>query len=142
MNNEKIIRELNELCKNSFVEYLGIHFTESSKNSVTAFIEIQPHHLQPKGVVHGGVYLAFAETLAGAGSALIAEAEGKIALGATVNAQHIAPASDGKIWGTATLTYQGITKHIWDVEITDENGKLISLSRVNNSIKEMNHLKE
>lgn len=140
MDSDHIVSKLNQLCKNSFVDHLGIQFTNSAENTLEAYIELKPHHFQPKGFVHGGVYMAFAETLAGAGSALIAEAEGKLALGASINSQHIAPAKGGMILGKATLTYQGITKHVWDVEISDENGKLISLSRVNNSIKEFSQI--
>ena len=142
MTNEEIVAELNRLCENSLIDHLGIQFTEYTGNSITAFIEIKAHHFQPMGVVHGGVYLAFAESLAGAGSSLIAREEGKVALGASVSGQHIAPVSSGTIWGIARLTYRGITKHIWDIEIRDSNDKLISISRVNNSIKELNQSKD
>ena len=130
------IEELNSYCRNSFIDHLGIVFTEYDDESISGSIEIGETHLQPAGVVHGGVYVALAETLAGAGSSLLLEPD-KIALGATVNSQHITSASKGKITGIATIIHSGIFKHIWDVKITDDIGKLISICRVTNSIKEL-----
>jgi uncharacterized protein (TIGR00369 family) len=132
------IDELNQICKNSFVEHLGIRFTSFDGTTITGIIDITPFHLQPQGVVHGGVYIAFAETIAGAGSALLVEKEGKAALGNTIQSQHISAMKQGRITAKGTLVHKGTFKHIWDVQITDDSGKLISLSRVSNSIKELN----
>jgi len=130
------IDELNKICKDSFIDYIGITFTKYRAGYVSGTIELAPHHLQPAGVVHGGVYISLAETLAGAGSMLLVGEEGKIAFGTAVNSHHIASAKGGEIIAEAELIYKGIFKHIWDVKISDRNGKLISMSRVTNSIKE------
>lgn len=132
------LEELNRICKNSFVDHLGIRFTAFDGKSISGVIDITPFHLQPVGVVHGGVYIALAETIAGAGSSLLIENEEKIALGNTINSQHISSLKSGRITATGTLIHKGTFKHIWDIKITDESGKLISISRVNNSIKELN----
>lgn len=137
-----MIKELNRICKNSFIDHLGIQFTEFNGEQIVAIIELTKIHLQPKGIVHGGVYISMAETIAGAGSSLIVESEGKIALGTTVNSQHIASSKGGKIIATGELIHKGTFKHIWDVKITDDQGKLISISRVTNSIKDLNHSNE
>ncbi|MFC2090160.1 PaaI family thioesterase [Bacteroidota bacterium] len=130
------IQELNHICKGSFIEELGLIFTGFEQKKIEGYIDLSSSHLQPMGVVHGGVYISMAESLAGAGSSILVQNTGKISLGATVTSQHIASAKKGRIFGTGTLVYEGITKHIWDVSISDENGKLISLSRVSNSIKD------
>lgn len=137
-----MIEELNRICKNSFIDHIGLQFTAFDGNHISAFIELAEYHLQPKGVVHGGVYISMAETIAGAGSSILVENEGKIALGTTVNSQHIASAKSGKIVASGELIHKGIFKHIWDIKISDESGKLISLSRVTNSIKELNQSNE
>jgi uncharacterized protein (TIGR00369 family) len=129
------IDQLNEICKNSFVDHIGIRFTQYDGERIAGEIEIANHHMQPGGVVHGGVYLSIAETVAGAGSQLMVMDEGKTAYGVTVNSQHIAPVTSGKITATGKLIHKGIFKHTWDIEITDKSGKLISISRVTNSIK-------
>jgi 1,4-dihydroxy-2-naphthoyl-CoA hydrolase len=129
------INELNDICKNSFVDHIGIRFTQFDGERISGEIAIAPHHMQPGGVVHGGVYLSIAETVAGAGSQLMVMNEGKTAYGVTVNSQHIAPVTSGKITASGKLIHKGIFKHTWDIEITDDSGKLISISRVTNSIK-------
>lgn len=133
------IEELNKICRNSFVDHLGIRFVSFDGKCISGKIEIEGLHLQPVGVVHGGVYISLAETLAGAGSMLLVESEGKVALGTTVNSQHIASVSSGVISAVGEIIHKGSFKHIWDVKISDENGKLISISRVTNSIKENNY---
>jgi 1,4-dihydroxy-2-naphthoyl-CoA hydrolase len=129
------IDELNDICKNSFVDHIGIRFTQFDGEQIAGEIEIANHHMQPGGVVHGGVYLSIAETVAGAGSQLMVMDDGKTAYGVTINSQHIAPVTAGKITATGKLIHKGIFKHTWDIEITDKSGKLISISRVTNSIK-------
>jgi len=132
------IEELNRICRETFIDHVGIWFESFDGERMTATLMVTPKHLQPAGVVHGGVYISMAETLAGAGSMLLVMNEGFLAFGVTVNSQHIASVTGGKITADATLIHKGSFKHIWDVKITDENGKLISISRVTNSIKENN----
>jgi len=130
------IEELNRRCKGSFLEYLGITFTSFNEGMIEGEVDLDERHLLPQGYVHGGVYLSLAESVAGAGSLLMVHEQGKTALGATVSSQHLAAAQKGKLTCTGKLIHQTITKHIWDLEIRDDSGKLISISRVSNSIKE------
>lgn len=136
------IEELNNACKNSFIDHIGIRFTQFEGATITGEIELSDFHLQPGGVIHGGVYISIAETIAGAGSTLLVMDEGKTALGTTINSQHIASVKEGKIVATGKLIHKGTFKHIWDIEITDHSGKLISISRVTNSIKDLEHTTE
>ncbi len=129
------IQEINRICQNSFSDHLGISITEFTGDTITGNLKITPVHQQPQGFVHGGVFLSLAETIAGAGSLLLVYKYGKAALGNSVNSQHLAAAKEGILTCRAVLLYKGIFKHIWDVEITDDSGKLISVSRVTNSIK-------
>ena len=131
------IEELNEICKGSLIELLGIKFTAFDAESITGTIELNSAHLQPAGFVHGGVYISLAETLAGAGSSVLLQNESKLAFGTTVNSQHLDSVRGGKLTGIAKIIHKGSFKHIWDVKITNELGKLISISRVTNSIKEL-----
>jgi len=129
------LQEINRICKNSFSDHLGISISEFKGETITGKLKITSVHQQPQGFVHGGVFLSLAETIAGAGSLLLVHKDGKAALGNSVNSQHLAAAREGELTCRAVLIYKGIFKHIWDVEITDDSGKLISVSRVTNSIK-------
>ena len=134
------IEEINKVCEGSFIDHIGIQFIELEGVDIAGTIDITEAHLQPAGYVHGGVYISLAETLAGAASSVLLDGEEKLAFGTTVNSQHIASVREGKITGLGTLIYKGTFKHIWDIKITDDSGKLISISRVTNSIKELKQI--
>ena len=117
------------------MELLGIEFTEATENSLEARMPITPKLYQPMEVVHGGALISLAESVGSAASFLLVDPEQFNVLGSVVNTQHIAPPRKGTLRAKATLLLKADFKHIWDVEIMDDFGKLISISRVTNSIK-------
>jgi 1,4-dihydroxy-2-naphthoyl-CoA hydrolase len=131
-------KELNRICKGTLIDLLDIEFTAFSDSTVEATMEIQAKHLQPMGFVHGGALLALAETVGSAGSFLLVDSDLFHVFGSAVNGQHLAPARNGTLFAKASLSVLTDFKHVWDVEIKDENGKLISISRVTNSVKPKN----
>ena len=131
-------KELNRICKGTLIDLLDIVFTSISETTVEATMEIQPKHHQPMGFVHGGALLALAETVGSAGSFLLVDPELFHVFGSAVNGQHLAPAQKGILFAVASLTVKTDFKHVWDVEIKDDTGKLISISRVTNSVKPKN----
>ena len=129
------VDELNRLCRGSFIELLGIKFTAFTGDSVEAEMKITPDHFQPMGVVHGGALISLAETVGSAGSFLLTDPEEYAVLGSVVSSQHLSPAHEGRLRAVARLIFRGDHQHVWDVEIRDRERKLISISRVTNSIK-------
>jgi uncharacterized protein (TIGR00369 family) len=129
------IEEINRACKDTFMEFLGIEFTASTENSLEARMPITPKLYQPMKVVHGGALISLAESVGSAASFLLVDPDQFNVLGSVVNSQHIAPARQGTLTASASLLVKSDFKHIWDVEIRDDSGKLISISRVTNSIK-------
>jgi len=132
------IEEINRACKDTFMELLGIEFTHASESSLEARMPITPALYQPMAVVHGGALISLAESVGSAASFLLVDPENFNVLGSSVNSQHIAPARTGILFAKASLLVKAAYKHIWDVEIRDDAGKLISVSRVTNSIKPRN----
>ncbi len=130
--------ELNRICKGTLIDLLDIEFTSISENTVEAIMQIHPKHHQPMGKVHGGALLALAETVGSAGSFLLVDSDLFHVFGSAVNGQHLAPARSGTLSAMASLTVLTDFKHVWDVEIKDDAGKLISISRVTNSVKPKN----
>ena len=129
------IDEINSACKDTFMELLGIEFTTATENSLEARMPITPKLYQPMDVVHGGALISLAESVGSAASFLLVDPDKFNVLGSSVNSQHLAPARKGTLTAKATLLVKADFKHIWDVEIKDDTGKLISISRVTNSIK-------
>ena len=129
------IEDINRACRNTFMELLGIEFTASTENSLEARMPITPKLYQPMNVVHGGALISLAESVGSAASFLLVDPDKFNVLGSVVNSQHLAPAREGILNARAKLLMKADFKHIWDVEIRDDSGKLISISRVTNSIK-------
>ena len=129
------IDEINAASKNTFMDFLGIEFTDASECSLEARMPITPKLYQPMEVVHGGALISLAESVGSAASFLLVDPEHFNVMGSVVNSQHIAPARKGTLYAKASLLVKADFKHIWDVEIKDDSGKLISISRVTNSIK-------
>jgi uncharacterized protein (TIGR00369 family) len=129
------IKELNRICKSTLIDLLDIEFTAYTERSVEAKMEITPKLFQPMGIVHGGAYLALAESVGSAGSFLLVDPLQFDVFGSSVNGQHLAPAREGFLHARAELVFESDFKHVWDVEISDDTNKLISISRVTNSVK-------
>jgi len=130
----KEIDQLNDFCANSMIGVLGIVFTKFKINSIHATMPVNSKTCQPNGWLHGGASLAFAESLAGAGSFLIIDREKYNVFGMQVSGNHISSINNGSLNGDAQLIHKGKTTHIWEVKITGENDKLISVVRVTNII--------
>jgi 1,4-dihydroxy-2-naphthoyl-CoA hydrolase len=129
------IEELNRLCRGTLIELLGIRFTAFTASTVEAVMPVTPQLFQPMGTVHGGALIALAETVGSAGSFLLVDPDQFVVMGSVVQSQHLSPARRGTLHASAVLTFKGDFKHIWDVEIKGEEGQLISVSRVTNSVK-------
>jgi 1,4-dihydroxy-2-naphthoyl-CoA hydrolase len=130
------VDEINEFCKNSMVEHLDIKFVEVTPTTVTARMPVHAPTHQPMGYLHGGASLALAETVGSAGSLFLIDPAKFTVFGIQVSANHISSIRDGFVVAKATIIHQGRTTHVWDVEIRDEENKLISVARVTNAIVE------
>jgi uncharacterized protein (TIGR00369 family) len=127
-----------QLVKNPFedrptyVGLSGIELTEASSDFAAGRIEITEHHMQPYGVVHGGVYCTLAETLASTGAAMWAVEQGlEGAVGVSNKTDFLRPTTSGVLIGKATPIHRGRTQQLWQVNITSEdNGKLAAQSQV------------
>ena len=84
---------------------------------------------QPFGFLHGGASLALGETACSMGAASLIDTEQYIPLGLEMNAKHISSTTEGTVYASATVIHQGKTTQVWNIEITDDSGKLISIMR-------------
>mgnify|MGYP000267583407 CR=1 FL=1 len=130
------LEELNKMCQGTFISQIEIEFTDFGDTYMKARMPVNNKTKQPMGSLHGGASLALAESVAGAGSMAIIDTKKYIAYGFQVSGNHLTPVHSGEVWANAQLTHKGNSVHIWDVQITDKNGTLISIVRVSNMIKE------
>ena len=85
---------------------------------------------QPVGRLHGDMQASIAEALASLGDERRRRPEGKIGLGKSNHASLLRPKSEGTIYAVARRRHRGRTTWIWDVELSDDEGRLCALSRV------------
>jgi 1,4-dihydroxy-2-naphthoyl-CoA hydrolase len=132
------IELVNEAMKNSLIGNLGIEVTNIGKGIVEGFLILSEKNSRPGGILHGGANLSMAETLAGLGSMLLVDLNENDVLGTQVSGNHTGVLSEGKALATAKIIHQGNKTHIWNVDVRNENGKLISTVRVTNMIVKRN----
>ena len=90
---------------------------------------------QPYGILHGGASCVLAETLGSIGGAFCVDINTQIVVGLEINANHLRPAKDGYVTGTARPIHIGRTTHVWDIKITNEKGDLVCISRLTLAVK-------
>jgi 1,4-dihydroxy-2-naphthoyl-CoA hydrolase len=130
------IEQINKACENTFIEYLGIVFTNYGEDFIEAKMPVDYNKHQPMGLLHGGASLALAETVASGGSFVLVDEKKYNVLGLQVTGNHISSMSEGILFARAELVHKGSSTHVWDVKLSTEDGKLISVARVTNIIIE------
>ncbi|WP_199171363.1 MULTISPECIES: PaaI family thioesterase [unclassified Sporosarcina] len=127
------MKELNLLdsidLEQTLIGALGITFTQLDPDKVVCEMPVGPKTVQPMGLLHGGASVALAETAASIAAALNLNPETHYPVGLEINANHIRGKKDGVVTATAVPFHKGRTSMVWDIQITDEIGKLISVSR-------------
>jgi 1,4-dihydroxy-2-naphthoyl-CoA hydrolase len=113
-----------------FNRALGLVFTKATADEVAAELTVGPQHLQPYGVVHGGVYCAMIETLSSAGAAITAMAQGMSVVGLENSTSFIRAVREGKLHAVARPLLRGRRSHVWEATITDDAGKVCATGRV------------
>jgi len=109
------------------VKHLGIRFVETGKDLVVAELEIRPELLTTTGALHGGTLMAFADTVGAAGTVVnLAQGQSTATLESKTN--FFAAARSGTVRAEATPLHKGKRTHVWQTRITDESGKLLSLT--------------
>ncbi len=131
-----LIRELNQFCTNTLVEHLGIEFTEAGEDFLKARMPVDNRTKQPMGILHGGASLALAETVGSAASIGLTDSSKYNVVGMQMTANHIGQATHGFVHAHATLLHKGTKTHVWDILITNDEGRKISACRLTNMIIE------
>jgi uncharacterized protein (TIGR00369 family) len=115
--------------KETLLSTLGIEIVEASKERVVARMPVGPKVHQPFGLLHGGASVALAETAASTAGWMQVDREKETVVGLEINANHLRGKRDGVLTAIATPLHVGRKTHVFDVRITDEQGKLVCISR-------------
>lgn len=112
-----------------FAQQLGLTLTHADGDAVHGQIDVTAALHQPYGIVHGGVYCAVVETVASVGAALWFKGRGQV-VGLANSTHFIRAVRVGVLQVEATPLQRGRTQQLWQVFITDEQGRLVSKGEV------------
>jgi len=119
----------------AFEELLGLEILESSDEQVRARVPVRDAVKQPAGLVHGGVYPAVAESLATAATQAALGDEGAAAVGLATSTAFLRPITAGTVHAQARRLHRGRTTWVWDVEVTDDAGRLCATVRMTVAVR-------
>ncbi len=123
---EEALSRLAESCKNTLMETLDIQYTELGEDYLVASMPVTPKVHQPDGVLHGGAMVALAESVGSAASFMFLDGKNYFVRGIEISANHLKSKKDGLVFAKATFIHKGRTTQLWNIDVVDESGALIS----------------
>lgn len=126
---EDVVERINEQL-GGFNRAAGLRFTSAAPDELTAELVIGEHHLQPYGLVHGGVHAGMIESLCSTGAALSVLAEGKSTVGLENSTSFLRAVRAGTLRCTARPLVQGRRSQVWEARIHDDRDRLVATGRV------------
>jgi 1,4-dihydroxy-2-naphthoyl-CoA hydrolase len=122
-------------AEHGFEALYGLVITEASDELMRGEVPVRDEIKQLAGLVHGGVYASMAETLASLGTGLAVMSEGKQAMGLSNQTSFLRPITEGTIHAVAIRKHRGRTTWVWEVEISDDQGRLCVLTRMTVAVR-------
>jgi 1,4-dihydroxy-2-naphthoyl-CoA hydrolase len=127
---EDFSAQMNEL-KGGWPQAMGITITRATADEVKGELTVGPQHLQPYGVVHGGVHCGLIETLASVGAALFALPRGQSVVGLENTTSFIRAVRVGaSLHAIAKPVTRGRTTQVWEASIYDAEDRIVATGRV------------
>ncbi len=124
------ITKLNEMCKDTISEVLGMEFTEIGDNYVVARLPVDKRTHQPYGLLHGGASVVLAETLGSVAAMLMVDSDTHYCVGLEINANHLRGVTEGWVYGRASPVHLGKSTQVWSIEIINEEEQMVCISRI------------
>lgn len=115
---------------------------EAGADFLKARMPVDERTCQPSGILHGGVSVVLAETLASCAASLTLNRSKHYCVGLSINANHVRSVKEGYVVGVASPLHIGRTTQIWQVQITDQQDRLVCVSRVTLAILDISTASE
>lgn len=122
--------ELMNARRSGFNELIGLSFVKIERDEVITEIAVGPSHVQPYGLVHGGVYASMIETTCSAAAAVNVMADGKMCVGLENSTSFLRAVRAGTLRCTAVPLQRGRRSHVWQADVRGDDGKLVATGRV------------
>lgn len=134
MDKKSLLEKFNSRNKNTLMETLDIEYVDIGEDFLTAKMPVNSRVHQPLGQLHGGATAALAETVGSAASNFFIDTKDEYINGIQLSINHIKSIRAGEVFGTARNIHKGRTTHVWEVEIVDSEGNLISICKMTNIV--------
>ena len=132
----RVLEDLRRHIDSGFDRLYGLEVTAAQDGFVEAHVDVRDELLQPAGLVHGGVFAAMAESLASLGTAVAVMNAGKVAMGLSNLTSFVRPITAGTIYAQARAQHRGRTTWVWEVQISDDAGRLCAVTRMTIAVRD------
>jgi len=133
---EMPLAQVNDALSPTLAGRIGIRMTEIGPDFLRATMPVVAATHQPMGVLHGGASVALAETVGSTAANLCVDSARFACLGQEINANHLRPVSSGTVSATARPFHLGARSQVWGIEIRDEAGRMVCVSRLTMAVVE------
>jgi len=119
-----------------FDAHYGLELLHVSDEEVRAQVRVADHHRQPAGIVHGGVLASMAEAMTSIATWMGVHEDGLTAQGLSNHASFLRPIAGGTVHAVARRRHRGRTTWVWEVDVTDDEGRLCALVRMTVAVRD------
>lgn len=123
------LEQLNAFLQESMSGYLSMEVIFVEEGSLKMRMPVDKRTMQPFGILNGGASMALVESAASLAANLHVP-DDKMCVGLEINGNHIKSVRSGHVVAEAKLAHSGRTTQVWSVEVRDDIGDLVCLSRM------------
>ena len=130
MDKQDALKQINTFQNNTMTEQIGIEITDFGDDFICGRMPVDHRTVQPFGLLHGGASATLAETLGSIAGGLKVDRELQTVVGVEINCNHLRSAKNGWVYGKATPVKIGRKIQVWNIEIKNDDEKLVCVSRL------------
>ena len=130
MDKQDALKRINTFQNNTMTEQIGIEITDFGDDFICGRMPVDHRTVQPFGLLHGGASATLAETLGSIAGGLKVDRELQTVVGGEINCNQLRSAKDGWVYGKATPVKIGRKIQVWNIEIKNDDEKLVCVSRL------------
>ena len=128
-SDDDLVSELNAV-RDGWNLAMGVRFVHATADEVVVEWDVGPQHLQPYGIVHGGVHAGVIETIASVGAAIHARPRGQAIVGLENHTSFLHAVREGVLRAAARPLMRGRRTQVWEGTVTDSTGRAVATGRV------------
>ena len=131
---EAALEMARQAMSNTLMERLGIEWLDIGTRRVVAQMPVEGN-TQVYGHLHGGATWALCESIGSFGTAVITGLDKRV-VGIELSVHHLEAVRDGHITGIGTPLRVGRSVAVWDMQVEDDDGRLVAVARLTVAIRE------